>query len=276
MAAAEVTYADVKLPKSRAKADIRLSPEVTYSEVRRQRKLTEDSQPFDSSEMRKPQPRRQIKPRLTAERAALLVLSVLLAAAIIALSVTQMNNRNIHSELEMCKASPPPTCPSADKNKTFLKCEAGWELYGGNCYYFSTNKSSWTDSRSSCQHHGSDLVKIDSREEQLFLCRKLRRFIHHMKINETRNFWIGLTDSKEEGKWFWVDGSPLNKSLSFWSEDQPGNKHGGNKTAKDRDCVRMERKTKEEEPIYWFDASCDDPLRSICEKAANVSQCFCH
>uniref|UniRef100_A0A3B3VVK5 C-type lectin domain-containing protein n=1 Tax=Poecilia latipinna TaxID=48699 RepID=A0A3B3VVK5_9TELE len=71
---------------------------------------------------------------------------------------------------------------------TCLKCEAGWEQHGGNCYYFSTSKSSWTDSRRSCTDLGSDLVKIDSREEQ-------------------DKFWIGLTDSKEEGKWLWMDGS---------------------------------------------------------------------
>uniref|UniRef100_A0A3B5M392 C-type lectin domain-containing protein n=1 Tax=Xiphophorus couchianus TaxID=32473 RepID=A0A3B5M392_9TELE len=211
MAAAEVTYADVKLPKSRAKGE------------------TED--------------------------------------ASCCLQITQTSTEIYSSWF---------TEVFVFKDETFPKCEAEWEPHGGSCYYFSTNKSSWTDSRRSCQHHGSDLVKIDSREEQLFLWKKLRRFIYPMKMNGTKNFWIGLTDSKEEGKWFWVDGSPLNKSLSFWSEDQPGNKHGGNKTAKDRDCVRMERKTKEEELIYWFHASCDDPLRSICEKAANVSQCFCH
>ncbi|XP_032436978.1 hepatic lectin-like isoform X2 [Xiphophorus hellerii] len=260
MAAAEVTYADVKLPKSRAKADIRLSPEVTYSEVRRQRKLTEDSQPFDSSEMRKPQPRRQIKPRLTAERAALLVLSVLLAAAIIALSVTQMNNRNIHSELEMCKASPPPTCPSADKRETFLKCEAGWEKHGGNCYYFNINKSSWNDSRRFCQHHGSDLVKIDSREEQMFLQSKLKK--------DRDSFWIGLTDSQTEGKWFWVDGSPLDPSLSFWHNIEPNNSAGKNPAGED--CGRMEKRENNKDLNNWDDYSCDVQIKSVCEKPAEM------
>uniref|UniRef100_A0A3B3UR04 C-type lectin domain-containing protein n=1 Tax=Poecilia latipinna TaxID=48699 RepID=A0A3B3UR04_9TELE len=90
---------------------------------------------------------------------------------------------------------------------TCLKCEAGWEQHGGNCYYFSTSKSSWTDSRRSCTDLGSDLVKIDSREEQMFLLERLRVL---MKDDEDM-FWIGLTDLKEEGKWFWVDGSPQDK-----------------------------------------------------------------
>uniref|UniRef100_A0A3B3YVF3 C-type lectin domain-containing protein n=1 Tax=Poecilia mexicana TaxID=48701 RepID=A0A3B3YVF3_9TELE len=207
MAAAEVTYADVKLPKSKVKADNRLLPEVTYSEVRRLRKLTEDSQPFDSTKTRKTQPRRQIKPRLTAERAALLVLSVLLAAAVIALSVT-LTDASYRS---------PPTCPTcpAVQNETFLTCEAGWEPHGGNCYYFSTSKSSWTDSRRSCTDLGSDLVKIDSREEQTFLMRKVREKING--VNEI--IWIGLTAVKTEGSWLWVNGSPLN--TSFLGPNQP-------------------------------------------------------
>ncbi|XP_043993992.1 C-type lectin domain family 4 member A-like isoform X2 [Gambusia affinis] len=238
MAAAEVTYADVKLPKSKGKADNRLSSEVTYSEVRRLRKLTEDSQPFDSSEMRNPQPRRQTKRRPTAERGALLVLSVLLAAAIIALSVTQINCRNTHSELKMCKASPPPSCPPPPevKEETFQKCEEGWEKHGRNCYYLNTTKSTWNDSRRFCIDRGSDLVKIDSREEQTFLGKKLRRFMNQMKMNETETFWIGLTESKEEEIRFWVDGSPLNESLSFWSE--PGNKHGGNEIVEGFNQIR--------------------------------------
>ncbi|XP_027891304.1 hepatic lectin-like isoform X2 [Xiphophorus couchianus] len=269
MAAAEVTYADVKLPKSRAKADIHLSPEVTYSEVRHLRKHTEDSQPFDSSEMRKPQPRRQIKPRLTAERAALLVLSVLLAAAIIALSVTQINNRNIHRELEMCKASPPPTCPSAVKRETFLKCEAGWEKHGGSCYYFNTNKSSWNDSRRSCVDLGSDLVKIDSREEQMFLVGRLRDLME----DDEDMFWIGLTDLKEEGRWFWVDGSPLDESLTFWNDGEPDNRSKDG--AGSADCGRMGRKREYENLKSWFDISCNYPHKSICEKTAGLSSCVC-
>uniref|UniRef100_A0A096M6U6 C-type lectin domain-containing protein n=1 Tax=Poecilia formosa TaxID=48698 RepID=A0A096M6U6_POEFO len=141
---------------------------------------------------------------------------------------------------------------------TFLECEPGWEKHGGNCYYFNTNKSSWTDSRRSCTDLGSDLVKIDSREEQM----KLRGLM----MNQTEKFWIGLTDSKEEGEWFWVNGSSLDESLSFWSEDQPGSKHGGNKT-KDKDCVTM-RKKRKDDLNNWFGRSCDETNRSICEKAA--------
>uniref|UniRef100_A0A3B3VWA1 C-type lectin domain-containing protein n=1 Tax=Poecilia latipinna TaxID=48699 RepID=A0A3B3VWA1_9TELE len=132
---------------------------------------------------------------------------------------------------------------------TCLKCEAGWEQHGGNCYYFSTSKSSWTDSRRSCTDLGSDLVKIDSREEQDM-------------------FWIGLTDLKEEGKWFWVDGSPQDKSLTFWKDGEPDN--ASKDGADSADCARMGRKIEAQGLKSWFDISCNFPHKSICEKTAGL------
>uniref|UniRef100_A0A3B5RCL8 C-type lectin domain-containing protein n=1 Tax=Xiphophorus maculatus TaxID=8083 RepID=A0A3B5RCL8_XIPMA len=54
-------------------------------------------------------------------------------------------------------------CSYLSEDETCLKCAAGWEKRAGSCYYFNTNKSSWTDSRRSCIDHGSDLVKIDNK-----------------------------------------------------------------------------------------------------------------
>uniref|UniRef100_A0A3B5M155 C-type lectin domain-containing protein n=1 Tax=Xiphophorus couchianus TaxID=32473 RepID=A0A3B5M155_9TELE len=120
-------------------------------------------------------------------------------------------------------------------DETCLKCAAGWEQHAGSCYYFNNRMSSWTDSRRFCQHHGSDLVKIDSREEQMFLQSKLKKKIYtHLDA-----FWIGLTDSQTEGRWFWVDGLPLDPSLSFWYKGEPNNSAGTNPAGED--CGRMEK-----------------------------------
>uniref|UniRef100_A0A096LVY2 C-type lectin domain-containing protein n=1 Tax=Poecilia formosa TaxID=48698 RepID=A0A096LVY2_POEFO len=150
-----------------------------------------------------------------------------------------------------------------------MKCEPGWEPHGGNCYYFSTTKSSWTDSRRSCTDLGSDLVKIDSREEQMFLLERLRVL---MKDDEDM-FWIGLTDLKEEGKWFWVDGSPQDKSLTFWKDGEPDN--ASKDGADSADCARMGRKIEAQGLKSWFDISCNFPHKSICEKTAGLSSCVC-
>uniref|UniRef100_A0A3Q1H606 C-type lectin domain-containing protein n=1 Tax=Anabas testudineus TaxID=64144 RepID=A0A3Q1H606_ANATE len=121
------------------------------------------------------------------------------------------------------------TCP---------KCEEGWELHGGKCYYFSTRDSSWYQSRDDCRRGGGDLVKIDSREEQSFLEVRVRQ-----KMNkDDDSFWIGLTDSKEEGKWLWVDDSPLN-------------------TRFDSDDLKC-----------WNDVPCIISLKSICEKLVSTGR----
>ncbi|XP_036001656.1 CD209 antigen-like protein E [Fundulus heteroclitus] len=151
----------------------------------------------------------------------------------------------------------------------FLKCEAGWELHGGTCYNFSTTKSSWNESRDSCKDLGGDLVKIDSREEQMLLEIKLRGL---MEEPEDR-FWIGLTDSKEEGRWLWVDGSPLNESLKFWSNKEPDDWKGQNPAGED--CGRMGEKGGASDLKCWFDKSCDVPHKSICEKSAVSGQTSC-
>ncbi|XP_036001651.1 C-type lectin domain family 4 member E [Fundulus heteroclitus] len=232
--------------------------------------------------------------KLSPDQLVLVVLISLLAAAVFALGVTVfylMNNKVILSLTKenedlrrnlSATASKKPllaTCPPPPevKNETCLKCGAGWELHGGTCYKFITRNSSWTESRRSCKDLGGDLVKIDSREEQespstfatqMFLEEKLKQIINQADDS----FWIGLTDSETEGKWLWVDGSPLNQSLSFWGSNQPDQAGGGESS--EVDCVRMLKKENSDR-FLWFDRHCNDYLRSVCEKAAETQLCFC-
>ncbi|XP_024859246.2 C-type lectin domain family 4 member F-like [Kryptolebias marmoratus] len=94
-----------------------------------------------------------------------------------------------------------------------------------------------------------------------------------MMRNEVDFFWIGLTDSETEGRWLWVDGSPLNESLSFWSPWEPDDWRDENPSGED--CVRMGRIRPAHDMIYWFDKSCDARHQSICEKPAEPGQSSC-
>uniref|UniRef100_A0A8C4EGW4 C-type lectin domain-containing protein n=1 Tax=Dicentrarchus labrax TaxID=13489 RepID=A0A8C4EGW4_DICLA len=129
-----------------------------------------------------------------------------------------------------------------------------------SCYYFSTNYLTWSESRDECGQKGGDLVQIDSREEQLKLREK-------MNFDEDK-FWIGLTDSEKEGTWLWVDGSPLNESLTFWNGSEPDNWTGYDPD--DADCVRMGEKAGAPDLKCWFDESCKYTQRRICEKPAET------
>uniref|UniRef100_A0A8P4GCM6 C-type lectin domain-containing protein n=1 Tax=Dicentrarchus labrax TaxID=13489 RepID=A0A8P4GCM6_DICLA len=201
--------------------------------------------------------------KVRSERVALLVVSALLAAAVIVICRLSLDNmhtkqsfQTLRDELEAVKRNlTDDSCP---------KCEYGWEQHGRQCYYFSISSSTWSESRDECRQKGGDLVQIDSREEQTFLELKVRE-----KMNfEWDKFWIGLTDSEKEGTWLWVDGSPLNESLTFWIHGEPDNWTWYNPDGED--CVRMGEKAGAPDLKCWFDLSCKYTQRRICEKPAET------
>ncbi|XP_029022727.1 C-type lectin domain family 4 member E-like [Betta splendens] len=197
------------------------------------------------------------------ERWRLLLLCVLLAAAVIGLCVLTSVNIKTKNNLQTVK-------DERDALWTILtaesctKCEPGWDLNGGRCYYFSSDKLTWDQSRSVCKIQGADLVQINSVEEQWFLDNKVGgKMIHIFDW-----FWIGLTDSKEAGKWLWVDDSPLKTSLSFWDKTQPDNFTGENPAGEH--CAMMGAQGGATDLKSWHDRSCNVAQRRICEKAAKT------
>ncbi|XP_062266233.1 C-type lectin domain family 4 member E-like [Platichthys flesus] len=214
---------------------------------------------------------------VTSERVALLILSVLLAAAVIALGVTLHENtqtkKNLQKFQEECEAKllsgnlsgtepwkvEQPTKPPSVKDETCPRCEDGWEPHGGKCYFFSSVTLTWNESRTRCKSMGGDLVVINSREEQRFLQSRLMKKM----CKPEDEFWIGLTDSEEEGEWLWVDDTRLNASLTFWCEGEPNNLKGKNPDGED--CVTMWAEDKAKHLKTWIDQSCKSSLKSICE-----------
>ncbi|KAF5890350.1 C-type lectin domain family 6 member A-like, partial [Clarias magur] len=81
------------------------------------------------------------------------------------------------------------------------QCEEGWKSLGLKCYYFSTEKLNWTQSRDYCVKKGGHMVIITSQTEQNFIA---------LQIGET--YWIGLNDLETEGQWMWVNSQSLNET----------------------------------------------------------------
>lgn len=46
-------------------------------------------------------------------------------------------------------------------------CPSGWLLFASRCYYVSSRRMSWDESRQDCRRRGSDLVVIETRLEQV-------------------------------------------------------------------------------------------------------------
>ncbi|XP_075946951.1 uncharacterized protein LOC142948701 [Anarhichas minor] len=118
----------------------------------------------------------------------------------------------------------------------------GWVYFSSSVYYISSLAKSWLESREDCVHRFADLVVINSKEEQDFI-RRLQKPV-----------WIGLTDRETEGRWKWVDGTPLTKS--FWAPSEP-NGH----QLRDEDCAEISYHILEKN---WNDDRCDHKKLWIC------------
>ncbi|XP_067468333.1 C-type lectin domain family 4 member E-like isoform X5 [Thunnus thynnus] len=286
----EVLYSDVKFTKKKGDTTETASSsiEATYSEVKISK--TQPSTELPECSTASQQAMSNGGSKVKSKKVALVILCVLLAVVVIALCYVYYHHmqtkkkyqtltakykdleKNFTETLNLTQKVVPRSCPKPPEIKlsdSRPKCDKDWEQYGGKCYYFSITNSSWEESRRDCQSQGGDLVKIDSRDEQTFLTKKLSD-----KMNDAEDkFWIGLTDSKKEGEWFWVDDSPLNTSLSFWQKREPDNWEEENPEGED--CVRMGEKGGPEDLNCWFDKSCDKPHKSICEKQAEKGFITC-
>jgi len=96
------------------------------------------------------------------------------------------------------------------------------------------------------------LVKIDSAEENDFIKSKY--------LNGTVDYWIGLSDSVNEGTWKWIDGTGLTRFIN-WKSDQPNNMN-------DQDCgaIRMGEHYNSYFDAEWHDSDCSSSKGFICEK----------
>ncbi|KAF6093019.1 C-type lectin domain containing 17A [Phyllostomus discolor] len=123
-----------------------------------------------------------------------------------------------------------------------ITCPEGWLPFEGKCYYFSPNTKSWDEARKFCQENYSHLVIINSFSEQNFVAKAHR---------SPRVYWLGLSDKEHEGKWKWLDGSPV--TLSYWEPAEPNNAH-------EEDCGSMNTGG------TWNDLSCNKATYWICER----------
>lgn len=129
------------------------------------------------------------------------------------------------------------------------RCPSGWQSFQFSCYYTSGSKKNWRNSRDFCKNKGADLAIITSQEEMNFI---------NGLYSSDKEVWIGLTDDGIEGHFRWVDGTPLNQTVTFWGSGQPNSFDGRN-----QDCVEFwHRATGHGE---WNDESCKIEQYWICE-----------
>ncbi|KAG7457685.1 hypothetical protein MATL_G00229830 [Megalops atlanticus] len=130
------------------------------------------------------------------------------------------------------------------------RCLPGWKLFESSCYYFSTERKNWMDSRTECRKLDADLLIIENLAEQRFISETIELY------DELRwaPYWIGMTDAINETVWVWVD-STLTTTL-FWASSDPND--NGNE-----DCATITKS--QMHSTSWYDEECSKSFRWICE-----------
>ncbi|KAH0629615.1 hypothetical protein JD844_011826 [Phrynosoma platyrhinos] len=101
----------------------------------------------------------------------------------------------------------------------------------------------WENARKLCAAANSHLIIINSKREQDFVVPKIKQ----------TTVWLGLSDTKTEGTWLWVDGSL--QGLKYWKHGEPNN------TGDNEDCAVLYREGK------WNDIPCDREVHFVCERS---------
>uniref|UniRef100_A0AAY4DQF9 Si:ch211-133n4.11 n=1 Tax=Denticeps clupeoides TaxID=299321 RepID=A0AAY4DQF9_9TELE len=166
---------------------------------------------------------------------------------------TQIKNTSIQlSVLRNGTASPLHPAAGCDA------CAGGWKSHGGKCYYFSSRKLNWTQSRDTCVTLGGHLLIINDEQEQVSEI--------FVSSHTSESHWIGLNDLEAEGTWVWMDNRPLQE---FWFERQYGENEPDNSVEESlfgEDCVCL---GEDNIPTnVWFDVYCYKKKRFVCETLA--------
>ncbi|CAM9651083.1 unnamed protein product [Lampetra planeri] len=128
-----------------------------------------------------------------------------------------------------------------------LSCPDRWKIFGGHCYLLTLRRKSWNDANSTCRNLGGYLAIVTSIEEKDWLA----------FVGKRRSYYLGLHDSVVEGRWEWVDGSPVSEP-TFWHEGQPDN--WAHALEGREDCGGMKYDGD------WNDYSCSEALGFVCER----------
>ncbi|XP_048729209.2 low affinity immunoglobulin epsilon Fc receptor-like [Ostrea edulis] len=97
-------------------------------------------------------------------------------------------------------------------------CNVGWIQFQDKCYLFSHTLDSWADAAGVCSVFHSKLAEPRTAAESKFL-------ISHSQ-SQGGNFWIGISDIIEEGRWEYSDQTVI--TVNDFSPGEPDQHTTGN------------------------------------------------
>ena len=93
------------------------------------------------------------------------------------------------------------------------------KVLGGKAYRVFPEQVTWHEARARCAGLGGHLAVVTGEAENRFLTSLV-------KGRGLGGAWLGATDEQAEGRWLWVDGTPLRYSNWDLPNKQPNNKQG--------------------------------------------------
>lgn len=175
-----------------------------------------------------------------------------------------MNTRSGEWTVENCNAPLGSICKRLnDSSMTTIipttidpkigNCKQGWIAHYDRCYYVGGRREkdhvNWTEAVDICEKHGGYLTSIrDSRDQN---------FLSYLLQTLGDDAWIGLHDTIQAGRYYWLDNSDL--QYTNWAPGEPSF------FGIMEDCVKM---------VYdhldsgvWKDDECHKKMGYICQNA---------
>ncbi|XP_051465466.1 macrophage mannose receptor 1-like isoform X2 [Apus apus] len=126
-------------------------------------------------------------------------------------------------------------------------CQKGWKRYDFQCYLVGSALLMFSEASKMCEQSKAHLATVESRNEQAFL-------ISLMGLRSEKYFWIGLSNTEEQGSFKWTSGeTPL---FTHWNMGMPGKEQG---------CVAMGTGIT---AGLWDVVSCEKTAKFLCKQQA--------
>ena len=123
-----------------------------------------------------------------------------------------------------------------------------WLYYNNSCFKVFTEKVSWFDARKSCTTISSNLISIQSTEENNFVFQEI-------SLISISRAWIGLFNlNSTDHSYEWVDGSMVD--FRNWGDGEPNNAKSG------ENCTELVVAWNG----TWNDNSCYENMTYVCGK----------
>ncbi|XP_019646885.1 PREDICTED: C-type lectin domain family 3 member A-like isoform X1 [Branchiostoma belcheri] len=131
-------------------------------------------------------------------------------------------------------------------------CPNGYQKYREVCYKAYDTRKKFYESGAACRADGGTLAMPRDSGINAFLVSLIQA------VDSYSNFWFGLHDQREDGKWEWIDGTELDgNDFNMWSEGRQSSKNW----TEVQNCV-----------LYWWidqyswnDSGCLSIMKFICQ-----------